>query len=102
MQKITVKWMWGSKYGDFEGGENTIDVPEETAAKDKVLEFFRSPDFSYNDAGAHVHDGGMYADSVNFNAYRAPASGTEPGFLFSGTYVYNEIEWDNREIPLDL
>ena len=102
MEKIIVKWMWASKYGDFEGGETTIYAQEETAAKNKVLKFFRSQGFSYNDAGAHVHDGGMYADSVNFNAYRAPASGTEPGFLFSGTYVYNEIEWCDREIPLEL
>ena len=102
MKKITVKWMWGSKYGDFEGGEKTIDVPEGAAAKDKVLEFFRSPDFPYNDAGAHVHDGGTYADGVNFNAYSAPSPGTESGFLFGGPYAYNEIEWASREIPLDL
>jgi len=96
MKKITVKWMWHCKYGDFKDGENTIDVPEGTAMKDKVLEFFRSPDFTYNDAGAH-------ADGVNFNVYgMTTASGTKPEFLFGGSYECHEIYWDDREVPLDL
>ena len=89
MERILVKWAWSSEYGDSEGGEKTIDVPEGASAEDKVLEFFRSPDFAYGDAGAH-------ADGVCFNAYRASA------FLFAGTYACHEIERADGEIPLSL
>ena len=100
MKKIIVKWMWSTCYGDFEYGENTIDVPEEINMKDKVLEFFRSPDFTYNDAGTREPE--KDADCLNFNAYQVLASGIAGAFLFSGTYACREIDWESREIPLDL